>query len=225
MGISIKTTTDPEDAALFIATSVIDKLKLGKHVLLFMTGGSSVAVGVKVAKFLRENTDEKLIGNLAITLTDERYGVVGHSDSNWQQLIDRGFDLPKAKLIPVLIGADKKITTQKFNEELNEEFMREGYKIGMFGIGADGHTAGVLPNSDAISSSDFAFSYDTPTFSRITITPKAIEKLDEAVVWVQGEDKWPILKDLEKDIDIKKQPAQILKKVPLLKIFTNYKKE
>jgi 6-phosphogluconolactonase/glucosamine-6-phosphate isomerase/deaminase len=67
--------------------------------------------------------------------------------------------------------------------------------------------------------------YDTPTFSRITITPKAIEKLDEAVVWMQGENKWNVLKDLEKDIDIKKQPAQILKKVPLLTIFTDYKKE
>ena len=35
-------------------------------------------------------------------------------------------------------------------------------------------------------------------FSRITITPKVIEKLDEAIVWAQGEEKWEVLKNLEK---------------------------
>ena len=33
---------------------------------------------------------------------------------------------------------------------------------------------------------------------------------------------YAVLKDLEKEIDITKQPAQILKKVPLLTIFTDY---
>ena len=37
-------------------------------------------------------------------LTDERYGPVGHPDSNWSQLLQKGFDLPQAKLVPVLTG-------------------------------------------------------------------------------------------------------------------------
>ena len=93
----------------------------------------------------------------------------------------------------------------------------------MFGIGADGHTAGILPESKAVMSQDMAFGYDTPTFSRITITPKVIERLDEVVVWVQGEEKWKVVKDLmSEDINITKQPAQILKKVPLLTIFSDF---
>jgi 6-phosphogluconolactonase/glucosamine-6-phosphate isomerase/deaminase len=76
-----------------------------------------------------------------------------------------------------------------------------------------------------VSSDELAFGYDTPTFSRITITPKVIEKLDEAVVWAQGEDKWGVVKDLiRNEIKIEKQPAQILKKVPLLTIFSDYSK-
>ena len=80
-----------------------------------------------------------------------------------------------------------------------------------------------MPNSLAIQCQDLVCSYDTPVFSRITITPKVIEKLDEAIVWAQGEEKWEVLKNLEKNIDINLEPAQILKKVPLLTIFSDYK--
>ncbi len=225
MSFAIKTTTKPEEAASFVALSVLGQLKAGKRVLLFLTGGSSIAVGVKVAEILRESEDKELVKNLTITLTDERYGPVDHFNSNYFQLMEKGFSLPQAKVIPILIDDDRNITTEKFNTILNQEFMAVDYKIGLFGIGVDGHTAGILPESEAVNSGDLAYSYDTPVFSRITITPKAIEKLDEAIVWAQGEDKWKIIKDLNENIDIVKQPAQILKKVPLLTIFTDYLKE
>ena len=222
MSLVITTTTNPEEVANFVATSVMNKLASGKRVLLFLTGGSSTIVGVKIAELLRR----RWFQNLTVMLTDERYGPIGHTDSNWQQMLDKGFSLSQAKLIPILTGDNRDTTTEKFNIALNEEFMRAEYKIGLFGIGTDGHTAGILPQSRAVRSKDLAFGYDTPTFSRITITPKAIGKLDEAVVWAHGKDKWPVLKNLEeKKILLSKQPAQILKKVPLLTIFSDYKNE
>lgn len=224
MSFTIKTTTRIDDAASFVASSILNQLKLGKHVLLFLAGGSSIDVGVKIAELLRKSPNENLIKNLTITLTDERYGPLDHVDSNWHQLTEKGFSLSQAKLIPVLTGDTQNTTTEKFNMVLHEEFKVVGYKIGLFGIGADGHTAGILPESDAISSRDLVFGYDTPLFSRITITPKTIEKLDEAVVWAQGKSKWGVIENLEKDVSIIKQPAQILKKVPLLTIFTDYQK-
>jgi 6-phosphogluconolactonase/glucosamine-6-phosphate isomerase/deaminase len=225
MNLSIKTTTRPIEAASFIALSVLNQLRLGKQVLLFLAGGSSIAVGVKIAELLRKSSDENLIKNLTITLTDERYGPLDHADSNWHQLKEKGFNLPGAKLIFVLNGEDRATVTEKFNYFLHQEFKTNKetkYRIGLFGIGADGHTAGILPESDAIFSKDLAFSYDTPTFSRITITPKIIEQLNEAVIWAQGEDKWSIIENLREDIAFAKQPAQILKRVPLLTIFTDY---
>ncbi len=222
MSIVLKTTTKPEDAAEFVASAIFHKLKGGKRVLLFLTGGSSISVGVKIGEILKEQADENLMENLTITLTDERYGPIDHFNSNYFQLTEKGFALSGAKIIPILIDDDRNITTEKFNKILNEELTRAEYKIGLFGIGVDGHTAGMLPESGAINSEDLAFSYDTSTFSRITITPKAIEKLDEAVIWAQGNDKWNVLQDLAKnEIDIIKQPAQILKKVPLLTIFSD----
>ena len=219
---TIKTTTKIDDAANFIVNSILNQLKLNKHVLFFVTGGSSVSVGSKVAELLaREKLD-----NLTIMLTDERYGPLNHKDSNWYRLTQKGFSLPGAVSIPILIGEDIDITTEKFNRVLEKEFEKAEYKIGSFGIGPDGHTAGILPSSVAVESKDLACHYNTPTFSRITITPITIQKFDEVVAWVQGKAKWGVMEDLEKkDIEIIKQPAQILKKIPLLTIFTDYNKK
>lgn len=221
MSLTIKTTTEPREAADFVALSVLNQLKIGKRVLLFLTGGSSIAVGVKVAEILRESEEKDLVKNLTITLTDERYGPIDHFNSNFFQLKEKGFDLPGANVAPILVDDDRNITTEKFDTVLRQEFEKADYKIGLFGVGVDGHTAGILPESEAVLSENLAYSYDTPTFSRITMTRKAIEKLDEAVAWVQGKDKWKVVEDLGTDIDVIKQPAQILKKIPLLTIFTD----
>jgi len=231
VGLNIKITNKIDDAAEFIFASIFEQLKSNKKVLFFLTGGSAIAVGAKVAELLRNISDKNLIKNLTISLTDERYGDVGHKDSNWQQLLENGFSLAQAKLIPILTGENRDIAVEKFNENLERKFKRADYKIGLFGIGADGHTAGILPESSAVNAEAYAFGYKTEKFERITITPKMIEKLDEAIIWAQGENKWPIIKNLleaptesvgKNNLDISKQPAQILKKVPLLTIFTDY---
>jgi 6-phosphogluconolactonase/glucosamine-6-phosphate isomerase/deaminase len=222
MNINIKTTTNVEDEAGFVAEIIIKKLSEGKKVLFFITGGSSVATGVEVAKLLKDQS----LGNLTVMMTDERYGPLGHPDSNWYQHIQKGFELPEATIIPILTGEGIEKTTEQFNITLSSELGKDQYKIGLFGVGKDGHTAGNLPGSIAVESKDFASHYDTPAFSRITMTPFAIQKLDEAVVWMQGQEKWGVVKDLiENNIEIMKQPAQILKKIPLLTIFTDYKED
>lgn len=220
MSFVINTTKEVGEVADFVSTSILKQLDANKKVLFFVTGGSSIAVCIKISEILKNHTHN----NLTIMLTDERYGPIHHSDSNWGKLIQGGFDLPGAKLIPILDGSDHTLTTKKFNENLEREFKNAEYKIGLFGIGADGHTAGILPESVAVDCSDLACGYDSAVFSRITMSFNAIEKLDEAIAFVQGENKWEVIKDLQnKNIDLIKQPAQILKKVPLLTIFTDYK--
>ncbi len=226
MSFAIKTTINPQDAADFIVAAMLKQFKQGKPVLLFLTGGSSILVGVEIGDLLRKILEENPAYDLTITLTDERYGPVNHLNSNYFQLLEKGFNLPEAKFIPILTGDDRNIATEKFQAALDQELKlnRENkYIIGLFGVGADGHTAGILPESEAVRSGGWALGYDTPIFPRITITPKVIEQLDEAVVWLQGKEKWSALEDLKKDIEIAKQPAQVLKKVPLLTIFTDFK--
>ncbi|MCC7160516.1 6-phosphogluconolactonase [Candidatus Nomurabacteria bacterium] len=229
MDFNLKTTKDPDDPARFVAQSILNQLKMNKRVLFFVTGGSSIDVGVRVSEILQKNfkkeENKNLVQNLTIALTDERHGRVGHPDSNWKQLLDKGFSLLDAKIIPVLTGDELIDTTQKFNMVLTQAFKNTDYKIGLFGIGADGHTAGILPESKAVNFEELVVGYEAPKFSRITITPKAIEQLDEAVVWAQGEEKWNTIQNFINTYPLMlKQPAQVLKKVPLLTIFTDFKK-
>lgn len=219
MNLNIKTTKDEEDIAVFVAEAINSKLAEGKRVLWFVTGGSSIKVQSKVA----DKINTKLPGRLVITLTDERFGAENHPDSNWYQLKHSGFEIDNVKIINFLTGESFSDTTKRLREVLKDELEKADYKIGNFGIGIDGHTAGILPFSDAVNSSELVCSYETPSFDRITITPKVITKLDEAIVFAMGEMKWPILEKLQKEFPIDEDPSQILKTVPLLTIFTDYK--
>ncbi len=219
--MNIVTTTDPKVPAEFLADKILEQLKANQKVLWLVPGGSAIQVAVLAAKRISGYPHF----NLVVTVTDERHGAVGHKDSNWQHLIDMGFDLPQAKLIPVLTvngEQSRTMTTEKFNTIIDKELKNADYKIGLFGIGADGHTAGILPMSGAVEASESVFGYQAPQFERITITPKALTQLNEAVIWAQGEAKWKIIQDLDKEIDRNLQPAQVLKKVPTLTIFTDY---
>ena len=141
MSFNIKTTNKVDEAASFVALSVLDKLNLDKKVLFFVAGGSAIPIAVKIAEILNNSSSNNL-KNLTVTLTDERYGDIGHTDSNYFQLFEKGFNLRDAKIIPVLIGEDKDTTVQKFNEILKNELDLSDYKIGLFGIGTDGHIQG-----------------------------------------------------------------------------------
>ncbi len=166
------------------------------------------------------------LSNLTVSLTDERYGVVGHFDENWQQILNLGFDLPGANMYRQLIGKSREETTVAFNNWLKDQFQINDYKIALFGIGSDGHTAGIKPGSAAITSNNLAASFTGNDFERITITFPGILKLDEAITQASGVDKKPIIKNLLNDaIDITIQPAQILKQIPISIFFSNNKKE
>lgn len=217
MELDIRNTNKPDETAEFVASIILEKLSSGKKALFFATGGSSISVCAKISEILKG----KSCGNLTVMLTDERYVPSGHPDSNFFQLKAKGFDIPGAKIIPVLEGGSIEETAEKFAVHLEKELKNADYRIGIFGIGPDGHTAGILPGSPAASSEGLASFYKTPAFLRITMAPRAIEKLDQAVVFMQGEEKRGALENLKKEIEIAKQPAQILKKVPLLTIFTN----
>lgn len=213
---------DAKAPAAFLAQAIGTALGEGKKVLWFVPGGSAIAVAAAAARSLSEQQETVRLSNLTVTLTDERYGAPKHADSNWQQLLLAGFLIPGARLFPVLSGADIFETAEAYNNRLAVE-MPVAYKIALLGIGADGHTAGLLPHSPALSSPDLAAAYRGGRFKRLTITPRALVQLDQAVVYAIGEEKWPALAKLREDVKIEDQPAQILKKISRVTIFTDFK--
>lgn len=221
MNLNIKTTKDKDEIAEFVSSSINEKLKQGKRVLWFVSGGSSISVEVKIA----EKIDKTLSDKLVVILGDERFGPLGHLESNWEQLIDAGFDIKGASMIPILKGKDMRKTTEEIKIILKDELKKADYKIGFFGVGIDMHTSGILPHTDAVKSDDLVCTYETDLYDRITITFKTIQMLDEAVLYAMGEVKWGAIESLRSDLPIDDAPVQILKRVPMLTIFTDYNNE
>ncbi len=214
-------TDSPTPAADHLLKVIQTKLGQNQKVAWVITGGSSMTVVLDVAKRLTGD-----LSGLTVFLTDERYGHVSHSDSNWAYLEENGFKLSGAKLIPTLVDRALEETV-KLYEKAIEPYLTDTsiYKLAMAGIGADGHTFGIKPKSPAVFSKELVSGYRGDDFTRITLTPEAIGRMDEIVGFVMGEEKHPILDDLEKELPLVTQPAQALKQVKKLTIYNDYKGE
>jgi 6-phosphogluconolactonase/glucosamine-6-phosphate isomerase/deaminase len=209
-------------AASTVAKMIKTHLKKNERVLWLLSGGSGIEIAIKVSKSLAKSD----LSNLFVSLTDERYGEIGHRDENWQQLLDAGLSLPGANLYRPLIGKGIEQTVAEFNDWLNTQLKVSDYKIAIFGLGTDGHTAGIKPRSSATKSQSLVVSFIGDDFERITITFDTIRKIDDAVIQAYGADKQAIIEDLiNNTVSYIDQPAQILKFVPHAALYTNNKKE
>jgi 6-phosphogluconolactonase/glucosamine-6-phosphate isomerase/deaminase len=225
-------TDSAEPVINYLFRTLTKHLGAGERVLWLVSGGSAVTVAADVARRLRGHQLEGLVASL----TDERFGPVGHPDSNWAQLAAAGFVLPGATLLPVLTpGATLESTAATFGRTLEARLAAADFSLGFFGIGPDGHTAGILPHSPAVTARSFAIGYDArhlpppapgdPTFKRVTMTAPAIARLREAVVYAVGKAKWPVLDELAREVPLADQPAQVLKSVRTLTIFNDHRGE
>lgn len=218
----IHTDNPVEAAAEAVAESILKQLSHGKRVLWLLSGGS----GIEIATIAAEKLQGSDLSNLSVTMTDERYGPVAHADENWQQILDSGFTLPDAELYRPLIGTDRAKTTSELAKWLDKKLKSTDYIIGIFGIGADGHTAGIKPDSPAVNSPDLVSSFTGDDFERITITFNMIKKVDEVVVQASGQGKREILANLLNDMrPLNQQPAQILKTVRDVTFYSDNKRE
>lgn len=211
-----------EVAAHDLSETIREHLDIDDSVLLLLSGGSSIQIATIISRELSGCN----LSNLAISLTDERYGKPGHHDENWQQLVDEGLNLPGATLYRPLQGNNIIQTVSDFENWLQDQLDHTGYKIGIFGIGTDGHTAGIKPESPATKTTGLASSFQGDDYQRVTMSFNAIRQLDEAVVQVSGQDKRQVLSDfIHKDMPLSRQPAQILKEVPKVTIYSNLKED
>lgn len=187
------------------------ELASGKRVLWLVCGGSNIPAAVRVMKALpREDTK-----NLTIFLTDERYGEVGHINSNAKQLHDAGFQPKDAVFVAMLNpGFSMEETQERYAQALERAVDHADIVIGQFGIGADGHIAGILPHSLAVNALGWIVGYEAPHYMRVTLTFEALRHVKTAYAMVFGEDKKDALTKLrDESIELAKQPSQILKEL------------
>lgn len=211
--------SDSGQAITALNMRLIQELEAGKATVWMVCGGSNIPLVIATMRSI----PIELTPNLTVMLTDERYGVPGHPDSNWKQLYDAGFQPGKAHIIETL---QPELTLQDtctlYEKALRHTLQAADIVIAQFGIGGDGHIAGILPQSAGLAEDHWIAGYDAGTFKRITITPPVWRHIDIAFAFVYGESKQTALEQLEhKELPVHDQPAQLLKTLPEAYIYTD----
>lgn len=236
--MNIVTNSNKKTVSDVLKNKITEHLIKNEPVLLLASGGSSAPIVAEVLQELKKDQvliPEKMQLLLTVSLIDERFGVEGHLESNWTLLKSLGLEESFATKIPILKSStntenDLKEATDTFIAFLERAVKKQKnleLKIfGIFGIGTDGHTAGILPDSPATleEKSKLAVAYKSEIYTRITISPLFFEYIDYAVCWVSGKSKQKVLQILQTEVPPQIQPAQYLKRCKHCEIYTDLEK-
>jgi 6-phosphogluconolactonase/glucosamine-6-phosphate isomerase/deaminase len=199
-------------ARKLLEAHLIQQLQQEKRVLWLVSGGSNIPVAVDTMAGLPHD----MTSQLTIMLIDERFGPIGHPNSNMYQLQQAGFNPKHAALLPVLTGESLEETMHTYAGMVHTQFTEHDVIVGQLGIGIDGHIAGILPRSPAaLDQTNLVASYQATDFTRITLTFPALRRITVAYAFAFGDSKRRTLLQLrDEQVALEVQPAQILKAIP-----------
>lgn len=217
-------TNQPSDAVSQIARTIMQSLTQTYQVLWLTSGGSAIPAQVAIMRELAGLLDEQL-NNLLILPVDERYGPPNHADSNTAQMRAAGFAPGSATWHDVLaddLPLDETIV--RYQELAKQAFDKADLVIATLGIGSDGHTAGVLPDSPAVSDeTSFAVSYQWADYARLTLGLQLLRRIDHAFVLAYGEGKHDAIKRLRAHEEpLHTLPAVFLYDLPQVTVYNDY---
>lgn len=210
---------DSKRGSAMLAETIVSALEANKSVLWLVSGGSNIPIAKDVSAILHHELAPAKLTGISVTLTDERFGSVGHADSNWAKLKEAGFDFIGMNAVPILGNVNFESTVKEWKMKIASLFKSCDFIVGQFGIGSDGHVAGILPYSYYAHSMDLVIGYDAQKFTRITITVAAMKMIHSAYAFAFGESKREAVSDLrETNMSIDDAPCQALKliKDPIL---------
>ncbi|MBN2589621.1 MAG: 6-phosphogluconolactonase [Sedimentisphaerales bacterium] len=154
---------------------------------------------------------------------DERYVSITSTQSNYKMAADTFLNkvaIPQENIhrIPTEFD-DINVSARKYEEIIKDVFKLEAgqkpvFDLIMLGMGSDGHTASLFPNSYASLDMDnltCAVYHMDDKLNRITITRSVLCEAKQLIVQVQGREKAAILKDV-----ITSQPDEIRYPIHLL---------
>ena len=213
-------SSDWHPAIMVLQKRLQQELANGRKVLWLLSGGSNVQASVTIMNALAPSDSR----TLTMMLADERYGAVGHEESNATKLLAAGFDTKEGTLLPILMpNTSFSATRDRYDSLARQAFSESDIVIAQFGIGPDGHIAGILPHSEAVTSPEFVCAYAAEPFQRLTLTHHALKRVSAAYVLAFGQDKREALAMLNtKMVSYSDQPSQILKELPEAYVFNDH---
>ncbi len=197
------------------------KLELIKNPVLWIISGGS---NIQIEKYILDHLDKKYLSNLEIILADERFVPPNDPNSNYNQLIKSGFKQDSLNFEPILSNLNLAKTKETYLSLLEKKLSRCPLVIGQFGIGADGHTLGILPFSETINSTDKIVCYTGKDFTRLSLSLNFIKKrINYGYIFCFGKDKKTALSILNSDNDdINHYPSLIFQQIKGIKLYNEY---
>jgi 6-phosphogluconolactonase len=206
--LHLKSSQLASEAAKLVYDAVGVGLRPPSRIVLLLSGGSCIEVASEVLKLI---PGELSLQNVTVALADERWVPVGSQDSNEQQLREKGviqtFESRGARFIPMLGKHDSSIeTASMLNEEYKQLFSENDAVLLLAGMGADGHTLGILPNTDAstfmqkfsgkelVTFYELSSNQDNPYKERLTLTFSALPFVTHLFLYATGANKSNALK-------------------------------
>lgn len=206
-------------------------LKNDEPTLILLSGGSAIKTYGPIADGIRGGKK-----NLIIGMVDERYSEIGHKDSNaqaieeatglWSVCQDNGVECRQ-----ILSGKSFEQTVKDYEIWVGNVLKRVQRTICILGIGADGHTAGILPMPRLEFDRNFhidklvvGYEAPGPYPQRITVTPALLKRISYAVLVGQGQDKIAAFHralELKDEFSMHKIPATIIHQMPDVQVFIN----
>ncbi len=206
---------DGKEGVKKMADKLSASLGENQRVLWLICGGSNIPLAALAMNMVRKTVGVEQLGLLTVGQTDERYGPIGHKDSNWKQMEDASFNFDNVNPMPMLMGESLEKTVEDYARRIKNAFEENDIVIAQFGIGADGHVAGMLPHTEAIDDEKLVSGYEAEPFVRVTLTPPAFDGIDVAYTFAFGNSKHEaVTRAWQKDLTIFEMPAQILKRIP-----------
>lgn len=192
---------------LIITTSQINGLKFAKELLYQVVDQQTLLLlsGGKTPKELYQQLarEEKLHPG-TVGQVDERYGDPYHANSNEKMVADTGllhyFEAHKIPFYPILSGDIRLNLSKKYDKTLRDLMSIFPERIGLCGIGADGHTAGIAGNRkdfvnpmfESTRKNDYVSDFNDvhgDFRERISLTFAGLAQLTLLIVLVFGDDK------------------------------------
>jgi 6-phosphogluconolactonase len=181
-----------------------------------LAGGSTPRTAYEL--LARDHTDEVDWANVHIFYGDERSVPPEHEDSNYRMSKEAMLDHVQVASVHRMQGElTPEQAAKSYEEELREFFGDEDPPVMdliMLGIGGDGHTASLFPNTPALEVTD-RLATENPVEKlntvRITLTAPTINAARAVTFLVAGEDKSEALQQiLEGDGSPQTYPAKLV---------------
>lgn len=217
--------TPVEKAIEQVSIQLRQHLEKNPRVLWLVSGGSCILPQTAILNSVMQ-ANGALADRLKILLIDERYGPIGHTESNYTALMNANFNMHHIVWPNYLLHAASAEDATAQYAQFFAEYSQQAYVFSTLGIGDDGHIAGILPNSPATDPhANTIVSYMTPKYERITLSLDAIKRINSVAVFAYGPTKETILRKLhaeESRSSPNQLPSAVFFKMNQVYVFNEY---